>query len=216
MENLMFMIEGPGPAMDLVKKHIDEVIKSRLSASRILKTFGLNSKNCTVYTDQGGLVLGVITSVKLGPDWKKPDRRGVQYPKINSETAKILAKQKGYQSPETLIARTLKVPLSLQYKTKNGSGSTIIGSPLNAAGFLYTSKDGPYAMWIPDVHAHIADLEKRTKGKVTDIARNFKPEFEGCRLIEPEEWDIIVAQHKLAEKKAEAAVKATARKGEPT
>ncbi|MGC5808004.1 hypothetical protein [Ralstonia pseudosolanacearum] len=53
----------------------------------------------------------------------------------------------------------------------------------------------------PDVPGAVARDEAKGYA-VAEPAKSFKLEFEGCRRIEQEEWDILVAQHKLEEKTA--------------
>ncbi|WP_150622366.1 hypothetical protein [Pandoraea horticolens] len=51
---------------------------------------------------------------------------------------------------------------------------------------------------IPEV---VADIEARGY-TVEEPTKSFALSFEGCRRLEDEAWEILVAQHKLAEKRA--------------
>lgn len=199
-EKAIFMIES-GRALDLIKHHITE--KKRVSAEvrALAKELGVES----IYTSQSS---GVLTAVefpgKAHPDFKKPTKRG-SYPKKGSAWATRLAEQNGYDSPSNVIADAFQIPLSISYHGKGDAyGSSCIGFPLNECGFLYLSADGPYAMWTPDVLAEVAAYEA-DGWTVKDPAKSFRLEFDGCRRIEREEWEILVAQHKLEQKRAEKA-----------
>lgn len=56
-------------------------------------------------------------------------------------------------------------------------------------------------MWIPDVAAQVR-YEHDRGNQVGKREASFKAEFDGCRRIEIEEWELLVAQHNLAAKKA--------------
>lgn len=196
MSPLIFMIEG-GKALELVKAHIAERKTVRAAVQAIAKELGIQDG---VTSSLEGHLLGVRFPGERHPDFKAPDRKGVCYPKKNSEWEKRFAAAPRYQHPPTVISRAFGVPLSLHYKDGTGEGWTLIGNGFNECGFLYLSEHGPYAMWIPNVPEEVKHMEAEGK-TVEEPAKSFVPEFEGCRRIEKEEWDILVAQHKLAEKK---------------
>lgn len=204
MKSVLFMVEG-GPALDLVKKHIMDVRLVRAHNRLLAEELGVTNIFCDRRT-------GVLSGVEFGwgtpvhPDFKKPSRKGACYPKKGTAWEAKFKAQVGYTPLTTLIEGAFKVPLSLNYATPDGKGcgGRCIGSILNECGFLYPSGDGPYAMWVPDVVAEVAAIE--AEGYVVEEpAKSFKMEFEGCRRIEGAEWEILVLQHKLAEKKVVAA-----------
>jgi hypothetical protein len=197
-EKLIFMIES-GKALELVKHHISE--RKRVStANRDLIGDLQVDQYWTDLSD--GTLRAISFKDAAHPDFTKPTKHG-SWPKKATEWAKRFAGQKGYDDPSCVIAEAFSVPLSIGYRTGAGHGSRLLAVPFTECGFLYLSKDGPYAMWIPDVPGEVkADLAKGYA--VEEPALSFIPVFEGCRRIEKEEWDILVAQHKLAEKRAKA------------
>lgn len=196
------MIEG-GKALDLVKQQIEDKIRVARECNAIARELSVED----IYvSNMDGTLLGVLLKGDVHPDFKKPDRKGRSFPKKGTAWAKRFEDQAGFTRPTTVISEAFGVPLSIEYRSKDGewSGARCIGNPFHECGFLYLSKDGPYAMWVPDVPGEVAESEKAGQ-TVAEPAKSFKLEFEGCRRIEPEEWEILVAQHKLAEKKAKAA-----------
>lgn len=203
--NLLFMIEG-GPMLPLVRQHIAERQRVHEANRQLLeplrKEYGVERASMD---RENGTLLAVVFPNKVHPDFTKPSGRShTSHPKKNTEWASKFAAQKGYESESHTISSTLNIPLFIEYSDKGGKGSRVIGGFFNECGFLYLGEEGPYAMWIPDVQAEVAADVKRGY-TVQEPAASFKPEFPGCRRIEDEEWDILVAQHKLAEKKAKSA-----------
>lgn len=200
--NVLFMIEG-GKALELVKQHIDDKIRVARERNAIARELGVED---IFVSNMDGTLLGVMFKGDVHPDFKKPDRKGRSCPKKGTEWAKRFEEQKGFARPASVISEAFGVPWSIEFKSANGeaSGYRAIGNPFNECGFLYISKEGPYAMWVPDVPGEVAEREKGGY-VIAEPAKSFKLEFDGCRRIEQEEWEILVAQHKLAEKKAKAA-----------
>lgn len=200
-----FLIEG-GKALDLVRFYLSETARVFEQTKALLAELGVSRY---VPRASDGTVWGVIFDGERHPDFTKPDRRGLSRPKRGTEWAKRFSEQKGYERPSVLITKAFGVPYGISYANEEEAceGFRRIGSPLNECGFLYLSADGPYAMWVPDVPAEV-EYHVSRGDTVKGPALSFRMEFDGCRRIEPEEWDIIVAQHKLAEKRAAAEGKA--------
>lgn len=196
-ERLFFMIED-GRALELIKKHIAD----RLSSIERAKALAVELGAEDVSTSKAdGKVIAVRFKGAPHPDFKKPDKWGAR-PRKGTEWAKRFAEQQGYEAESYLIQEALGVPCQISYTCQGGSGFRHIGYPFSECGFLFLSKDGPYAMWIPDVEAEVqADLAKGHT--VSEPALSFKPEFDGCRRIKIEEWEYLVAKHNL--EKAQAA-----------
>lgn len=212
MKSKLFMIEG-GPALELVKAHIEEVLRVDREVIALAKELGVER----VYrSHDDGTLLQVIFPGKTVPEgWTKPDKKGLSHPKKGTEWAKRFAAQKGHASVSQLIANTFEVPTWVEYTGIPGTanegnwGSTCIGRPLNECGFGYMSKEGPYCLWVPDVAAEVTAIEAR--GYLAKApAKGFKLEVPGLREIEDEEWDVLVAQHKLEKKRREKALSAEA------
>ena len=198
-EKLIFMIEG-GKALDLVKHHIAE--RQRVSAANRALIGDLQIDEYWVSRHDGTLS-AVSFKGDTHPQFTKPTKHGSR-PKKGSEWARRFAEQNGYSNPSDVIAEAFSIPLSISYGVGTGDGWRRIGFPFSECGFLYLSSDGPYAMWIPDVAAEVrADHDRGHT--VAEPARSFTPHFDGCRHIEQEEWDILVAQHKLAKKRSQHA-----------
>lgn len=205
-EKAIYIIES-GTALRLVKEHIAHRVRIRQEGVALLKELGL--ENNLVWTDRKTGVINCI-SVKRGQQpegFTVPDSKGRSWPKKGSEWAKRFAAQKGYPQQSVEISAAFNVPLSLEYKSKDGgTGWCCIGFPLSECGYLFMCNEGPYALWIPDIPKIIEDREANGD-TVTCEAKKFNMHLEGCRRIEPEEWDIMVKQHELAEKLAEKKAK---------
>ncbi|MCD5326797.1 hypothetical protein ACFFU8_17970 [Chromobacterium piscinae] len=198
MNNLYFLIEG-GKALELVKGHIEERIRVKKGVSALAKELGVDF----IWTDKyTGNLLCVRFTGERHPDFTVPQRDGSSRPKKGTEWARKFAECPKYISASDLIEEEMGIPTSLHYSSKSGewNGSRHIGHPFSPCKFLFPHQDGPYVMVIPDVAAAVAEV--RADGRIVDEpAASFVAEFDGCRRIEEEEWDVILAQHKLAEKK---------------
>ncbi|WP_234775226.1 hypothetical protein [Paraburkholderia tropica] len=195
-DRLFFMIEG-GKALELVKKHIDD----RLSSIERAKALAVELDASDVSTSKAdGKVVAVQFKGAPHPDFKKPDKFGSR-PRKGTDWAKRFAAQDGYEPESYLIQSALDVPCQISYSHDGGSGFRHIGYPFSECGFLFLGKNGPYAMWIPDVEAEVRrDLAKGYT--VNDPALTFKAEFDGCRRIRIEEWEFLVAKHNLEKARA--------------
>lgn len=195
-EKVIFMIEG-GKALDLVKQHINKVKRVRDEVHALAKEIGVEEISTRRDT---GILSGVVFKGKVHPDFTKP-KKGVSYPKKGTAWAKRFADQSGHECASYVIAENLAVPLSVMYrKSADNWGSRHVGYPFSECGFAYLSADGPYIMWTPDVPAVVKEYEEEGYA-VDEPAKSFRLEFDGCRRIEREEWEILVAQHKLEQKK---------------
>lgn len=198
--NRIFLIES-GPALDLVKHHIQERKRVHQACLELLKTLCVRE----VWRDiRTGIVSAVRLPQGLYPEFTKPDRKGRSWPKKGTEWAAKFKAQIGHQSQVHLISDRFNIPLVIAFDRPDGSfGSTCIGSPLNECGFLYCGEEGPYAMWVPNVPEAVA--QKEAEGyTVEEPAKSFNLEFPGCHPILEEEWELIVALHKLAEAQGKA------------
>ncbi|WP_425953015.1 hypothetical protein [Ralstonia pseudosolanacearum] len=191
-----FLIEG-GKALELVKQHIAEAKRVGEQVLSLAKDVGASQ---VFKSREDGTLLAVKFSGKVPPDFTKQTNRGSR-PKRGTDWEKRFHEQEGYKNPSVAIGEAFKIPFGLKYGKGGGSGFRMLGLPLSECGFLYLSEEGPYAMWVPNVPAEVAEDE--AKGfVVSEPAKSFRLEFDGCRRIEEEEWDILVAEHKLKQKKA--------------
>jgi hypothetical protein len=201
-DNVLFMIER-GKALELVKKHIAE--KRRVADERVVLARELGVEDIYVSRFDGTLT-GVMFKDAVHPEFKKPDRKGVSFPKKGTAWRARFDDQKGYPDPSSVISKAFSIPLVIEYGEKGDefSGWTRIGNPLQECGFLYLGAEGPYAMWTPDVPQEVKKAQERGQ-KVKGPALTFKLEFDGCRRIDREEWDLLVAQHNFDRKRKSAA-----------
>lgn len=198
MSHILFMIEG-GQPLELVKQFIASKIEVNAANKKAAQEIG--AEKISIDRMFGNL-LGVAFRGERHPDFKVPKRNGICFPKKGSEWEKRFAELPRHEHQSSVISKALKIPLSISYGKESSNGWRHIGSPLNECGFLWLSYEGPYAMWIPDVPAEVAICE--ADGYVVGPReKQFKPEFDGCRRIYQEEWDILIAQQALAKKRAE-------------
>lgn len=204
MDKLIFLIER-GKPLALVKRHIAERERVRENNIALCKALGVTK---AAFRRTDGTLDGVVfkDNRHAHADWKKPDRRGVSYPKKGSEWAKRLAAQVGYADPAIEIAEAFHIPTHLEFGDAGSRGWKRIGSPLHECGYLFLSPEGPYALWIPDVPEEIAKVEQQ--GDKVRYPKSFKPEIDGCRCILQEEWDLMVAEHNLSARQADLLVPA--------
>lgn len=206
MKDALFLIEG-GKPLEMVKAYITDVIRIRQENTALAKELGVDS----IFTSRTtGALAGVNFPGAIHPDFAKPKKRnGASYPKRGTDWAKRLAALQGTPNAATLIAAAFGIPCSLSYTTEDGEGWRCLGNPLTECGFLYLSKDGPYAMWAPDVPAVVQEA-KASGQTVTGAAATFVFDIPGARRILTEEWELMVAQKTLSDKLATNAAEASA------
>jgi hypothetical protein len=194
IKDAIYMIEGE-PALSLVKAHIADVRRVHEETRALAMEYGAE----TISRDKmNGVLLGVgFGAAERHADFKAPNRKnGLCYPKQKTAAWTRFRAQGGHANQEDTIAKAFGVPLSLTHKGPRGEGWTCIGGMLNACGFLYFGADGPYALYIPDVQAHINYYLSRGE----TVEQTFDMNLPGCRRILHEEWDLMVAEHKLKQK----------------
>lgn len=200
-ENVIFMIES-GRALELIKEHIAERKRVAVQAHELAKELGVEYVSTSSLT---GVLHAVYFRDSVHPDFTKPDSKGASRPKKKTEWAKRFADQKGYEPPSEVIAKAFGIPLAISHAVNgDGVGVRCIGFPLQECGFLWLAEDGPYAMWVPDVPAEVAEDEAKAH-TVDEPAKSFKLEFDGCRRIERDEWELLVIKDRLAKKRASTA-----------
>lgn len=199
LERIYFMVEG-GRALELVHEHLRAVAAVREANSKFVLAVG--GMRYRAMPDDGSL-----TAIEFnGPPpsgFTRPDRNGASRPKRGTRLAEEMGALPRYENISMRISAELSVPLSLIYVDAEGTetGWSLIGYPLDECGFLSLGDNGPFAMYIPDVPACVRDAE--TTGRVVAASvKGFAPEFAGCRRIELEEWDALVAQRNLERKRA--------------
>jgi len=202
MSSVIYLIEG-GKALQLVKQHIEEVKRVRNDVRLIAEELGIREGQTNNFT---GVLISVLFKRGAVPEgWTKPDRKhGASRPKKGTPMAARFAAQVGYKAPSTVISDELGVPLDVSYENGKSIGSRGLGeNPFRPCGWLYCSGSGPFALFTPDVVGEVKRL-KAAGWTVTGEAANFTGVIDGCRRIESEEWDIVVAQHELDAKRSKA------------
>lgn len=196
-EHIYFMVEG-GRALKLVKENIADARRVNREVIKLVKELGAPHYRISTYD---GRLTRVLFEGHAHPDFKK-DKDGF-FPKKGTEWAQRFAAQKGHRPSAQVIEEAFDIPFQICYSHNGGTGLRRIGYLFNECGFLYPHQDGPYGMFVTDVPAAVA--EDIAKGyTVAEPALSFKMEFDGARRIEKEEWDIVVATHALAIKRAAA------------
>jgi len=197
MEQAIFMIEG-GAALDAVKQYIQDKISTQERNVRLATDLGVD-KVCLNFK---GSVYGVAFEGERHPDFKVPNSKGLSFPKKGTEWHKRFAEQLPGPDGESIVSELFSIPGQINYESKDGvfTGSRCLGNFLNSCGFLYLGKDGPYALYCPDVPAEVAK-DEANGDIVAEPAKSFKMEFEGCRRVSRDEWDLLVLQQRVAKEK---------------
>lgn len=204
-KSIVFLVES-GKPLEMVKQHIAEYRRVAREASHLATELGISKYQRDRDT---GVMTGAYFEATVHPDFKKPNRRGVSYPKRGSQWERRLSEQVGYENPAHLIAEAFGIALSLQTRRGDEQGWRAIGSPLSECGFLWITREGPYGIWAPDVEAEVA-MSMADGWTVTNVPTNYKVEIPGARRITREEWDYLVAKHKLEEQQRQAREEAAA------
>jgi hypothetical protein len=193
----VFLIEG-GKALEVIKQHIQETLRVHRDIKVLCDELGVEDI-CTDRTS--GVLTRVVFKDKVHKDFTVRDGRSTSRPKNGTEWCKRFDAQKGYRHCSAVIEEQLKVVSRLNVITAHGSESwRHLGNLFYPSGFLYMSPDGPYAMYMPDLPRECEAIEAQGETILNLPTRELQ--FEGCKRIEKEEWEIMVLQHKLAEKKA--------------
>lgn len=198
MESVIFMIEG-GKALEMVKEHIADRQRVQTEIRAMLEELGVDEYSAS---RTNGVLFRVAFKGPVHPEFCKPTgSHGLSSPRKGSSWDKRFKAMQGYKEVSPWIAEVFNVPCRISYKGKDCHGSRCIGNMFNECGFLYLSQDGPYAMWVPNVPAEVANSEADGY-EVEGPAKSFVLAFDGCRRVEKEEWEILALQHKLGQRKA--------------
>lgn len=197
MTDLYFSVEG-GRTLELARAYVAEHAAVEERNRAMAREIGAERY---VVSIMDGVLSGVEFSGNQHPDFKRPNRRGICFPKKKSEWEARLLSQVGYDRRGYRLAKSLGVPTSIDYTTDGGRGSSSISRGFGSGvGFLYLTEDGPFALYMPDISEVVARHESDGH-TVSAECKNFKPEFEGARPILKEEWELMVAQHEFDEAK---------------
>lgn len=197
MSDSIYLLIESGEPLRMVKHHIAERDRVHTENVAMCNELGVTELQTDI-TD--GSLIGVVFRGDIPEGWTKPKGRGgVSYPKKGTDWAKRRTEQKGYESPSSAIIKAFNVPHSIHYTGEDGSeGWMRVGRMLRECGFLWLSEDGPYAMWVPDVAAAVRGKEA---DGYTVKESGWVPNIPGARVIMEEEWELLVAQHNLDQKR---------------
>lgn len=197
MDNVIYLIES-GEPLRLVKHHIAEVQRVHKEVCALLAELGTDRASTDPFT---GVLTCVVFPGAVPDGWTKPGRKyGTSHPKKGTAWHKRFQEQVGHPVVSTSIREAFGVPTHISYTTDTGNGFTRIGNSFFPCGFAYPSAEGPFALYVPDVVGHLKEAQAEGKTVTNEDALAWTGKIPGARRIEPEEWDILVATHKLKEK----------------
>jgi hypothetical protein len=201
---LYFLVEG-GTTLDICRAHIREKLDVLADQKAMLAELGEHVEWSQSPID--GKVWGVRFKDRgRHPEFTAPNKHGVCGPKKKSEWAAKFKAGRGWDKGGYGIAKALGVPTNIEYRRQGEEGGGMMSaSPTFDAGvgFLWLDQDnGPFALYVYDIAARIADLKAREGYLVDEPANSWVPAFDGARQIHEAEWELLVAQHKVDELKA--------------
>lgn len=201
-EEAFFLIES-GHLLDAAKKFVADYLYAREKIITFCKGIGVDR---FVADRLDYSLLGVVFKGEPLEGFKRPDKKGVSYPKVTSDwAARMKDACPGIGLTQTQrIEAIWPVPTWCNYEGENSSGSCCIGDTFMPMYFLFPHEEGPFAVLVPDVPAHLA-YRKSLGERVTNIPEDYKLEFPGLKRISEDEWDLICLQDKIARDKAEKA-----------
>lgn len=197
-EQLHFLIEGPGKAMDLVKEFLAERSEAIERCHTLVKEIGGDKAQYT-RDNETGKVTGIVFAGEPPSDWKKPNKNGVSFPKKGSPWISRLRDQQGHRTSSEMIKDAFAIPTMMECTKADGSRAwREIGHWFTPCQFAAKLGEPPlYLMVIPNHAFYIAQAEAEG-WTVPDDVKAFKPEFEGCRQITRADWEIMVMQRQPA------------------
>ncbi len=198
-KSILFLVES-GKPLEMAQAHVADLRRVELESSEICRELGADRFQPSL---QSGAMAGAYFAGEIHPDFKKPKRGGPSYPKKGSQWERRLSELVGYEDPAQSISQAFNIPLSLSASRGGDRTWHAIGSPLRECGFMWLNRRGPFAIWAPDVEAEMAAYAA-DGWQVTNIPSDYKVVIPGARRILSEEWDLMVAQHKLNEARARA------------
>ncbi len=209
MTDNYYVIES-GQVLDLIKQHISERHAAVKEAHQLMKELGVETAG---YYDDifDGKLVALNVEEKPNKEFNKPKRRnGGWYcsPKAGTEWHTRFKQQKGYDKRCVRLSEHLKLPTGYSFADETGKTvacGTLASRIIQNCGFLYLSNNGPFAMWVENLTERLEKLKKQYPDlTLSEPSEPISMEFEGCRPILKEEWDLMVAQHnvEIAKQKA--------------
>lgn len=188
-KNSHYLIEGPGKAMDLITKWLKE---RDLVLDRTVELAKEVGAQYITQDEETGVLTGVVFPDRAAPvGWTKPDKRGVSRPKAGSEWHARFKAQVGHTKASPLIKEAFGVPTTMICRDAEGRERRMeIGNWFHPCGFATLGAQPPYLLLLPNVAYYVAKAEAQGYIVPPEV-KAFKPEFEGCRPISEEDWELL-------------------------
>lgn len=201
-KSLYFLVEGPGPVMDAAKAAVAQHIHNIGKRNEILNELGVT--HFKGYREEISSVFfpnevpaGFVKAGKRAAD------RGYWRPKAGTPMhARFEELRRLPKGPDLHELLGYDYGVAYAKESEDRTGWRALGHPLDPAGFAWPHQDGPYMLYIPD--AVTPAQEYIDKGYTITNGVNMNPQYEGCRRITKNEWDLIVLTHKVNQEKADA------------
>lgn len=184
---MYLLIEG-GKALDLFNQYDANKRRVHVENMAIANELGVTQCSRDRFT---GAINGVIFNGEIHPEFNARHKKTkLSYPKKGSSWEKRF-NANTMDTAVKVITEAFDIPLSIGYKGASIEGWANIGHAFNECGFLSLGEH--HCMYVPDVLAAIAEIESHGD-TVKEPAKSFKPNYEGCRQITEEEWELMGAQ----------------------
>lgn len=195
--DVYFMVEG-GKTLEAARAYVSERLALIERNASLLDELGASRH----FRALDGTVGGIECYGEPPEGFVKPKSNGYTRPKKGSKWDERFKSQVGMSSH--YVSQSLKIPMSISYEKSDSSGSSVIGRGFHdAAGFLFLSKEGPFCLYCLDIPALVKSYED-DGWTVLPPCKGFEMRFDGARQILKEEWEMLVASHKLDKAKAAA------------
>lgn len=199
-KSLYFLITGPGEAMNIALEEVQRERETREKTFALLK--GLGVKHYRAFHDgqiacvqfEGEVPQHFTRFSKRVGDrhWWRPMKKSPWFEKFYSARRE--------KSVASIIHERLGYDHCVSYEKGGEKGCTIVGHPFAGCGIAWFNPEGPFLLYIPDATYH---ARRRMAEGYTVENVNMDPQYEGCKRITKDEWDLLVLQNKIARGDAE-------------
>lgn len=186
-----FLIEGEGKAKELVENWLQEWSDAVDRTIAFVKEIGAERHT---RSEDTGVLTGVVFDKGQAPDgWIKPNKRGITRPKKGTELYKRFNSQKGCEKFSPIFAKAFSIPTTMWPTDAEGKQCRVeMGHWFTPCQLVSNGKQ--HCVIIPNVAYYVAKAEAEGLTVPEDV-KAFKPQFEGCRAITREDWELIEIQH---------------------
>lgn len=189
-----FLIEGEGKAKEIIESWLKEWMAAQERTIAFVKEIGaINHTRC----EETGILTGIVFDKGQVPDgWIKPNNRGITRPKKGTDLYKRFKAQKGCEKFSPIFAKAFNIPTTMWPTDAEGKKCRVeMGHWFTPCQLVSTGKQ--HGVIIPNVAYYVAKAEAEGLTVPEDV-KAFKPEFEGCRQITREDWELIEIQHRAS------------------